>query len=185
MRYLLLAALLVVSLAVPGFAQQSGTLSFSLGNPPTTLSATSFGATIGGVKGTVTTTAGGAWTMTVAGQTFASGTYTCGGGSCSFSGTTLSGKNLSFSLTNTSGTLTGLFANHGAWVSTVANWANGHLSGRNRGDVVSQASGGKGHDPAHDPSHGLAQSASNLNQGGGPPGNGNGAEHGGGQGHGK
>lgn len=157
MRYLLLAALLAVSFATPGFAQQSGTLSFSLSNPPTVRSATTFNATIGGVKGTVTTTAGGAWTMSVAGQTFASGTYTCGGGSCSFSGTTLAGKNLSFSLTKTAGTLTGLFPNHGAWVSTVTDWANSHLSGRNRGDVVSQAAGGQGHDPSHDPSHGSAQ----------------------------
>jgi hypothetical protein len=184
MRLLLLAAFLGMSLAVPGFAQQSGTLSFSLGNPPTTKTSTSFNATIGGVQGTIMTTAGGAWTMTVDGQTFASGTYSCGGGSCLFSGTTLSGKNLSFSLTNMTGMLNGLFPNHGAWVSTVAGWANSHLSGSTKGAVVSQAAGGKGHDPAHDPSHGSAQSASNLNQGGGP-GNGNGAEHGGGQGHGK
>jgi len=185
MRYLLLVALLAVSFATPGFAQQSGTLSFSLSNPPTSTPATqtSFDATIGGVKGTITMNTDGTWTMSVAGQTFASGTYTCGGGSCSFSGTTLSGKNLSFSLTNKTGTLSGLFPNHGAWVSTVAGWANSHLSGRNRGDVVSQAAGGKGHDASNDLSHGSAQSASSLNGGG--PGNGNGAEHGGGQGHGK
>jgi hypothetical protein len=183
MRYLLLAALLAVSFATPGFAQQSGTLSYSLSNPPTSAPATktSFDATLGGVTGTITMNTNGTWTMSVAGQTFASGTYTCGGGSCSFSGTTLSGKSLSFSLTNTTGTLTGLFPNHGAWVSTVAGWANGHLSGRNRGDVVSQAAGGKG--PSTDPSHGSAQSASSLDHGGGP-GNGNGAEHGGGQEHG-
>lgn len=184
MRNLLLAVLFVVSLAVPGFAQQPGTLSFTLDNPPTTLGATSFNATIGGVKGTITTTSGGSWTMTVAGQTFASGTYTCNG-SCTFTGTTLSGKSLSFSLTKTSGTLTGLFVNHGAWVSTVAGWANGHLSGRNRGEVVSQAAGGKGHDSVNDPSsHGSAQSASSIDHGGGP-GSGNSPEHGGGEGHGK
>jgi hypothetical protein len=184
MRYLLLVALLAVSFATPGFAQQPGTLSFSLSNPPTSTPATktSFDATLGGVKGTITMNTDGTWTMNVAGQTFASGIYTCGGGSCSFNGTTLSGKNLSFSLTNKTGTLTGLFPNHGAWVSTVAGWANGHLSGRNRGDVVSQAAGGKGHDASTDPSHGSAQSASSLNNGGGP---GNGSEHGGGQGHGK
>jgi hypothetical protein len=180
-RCLLLAALLAVSFATPGFAQQSGTLSFSLSNPPTSAppTKTSFDATLGGVKGTITMNTDGTWTMNVAGQTFASGTYTCGGGSCSFNGTTLSGKNLSFSLTNKTGTLTGLFPNHGAWVSTVAGWANGHLSGRNRGDVVSQAAGGKGHDPSNDPSHGSAQSASGLDHGG------NSAEHGGGGGHGK
>jgi len=180
MRYLLLAALLAISFATPGFAEQSGTLSFSLSNPPTSTPATqtSFGATLGGVQGTITMNTNGTWTMGVAGQTFASGTYSCGGGSCSFSGTTLSGKSLSFSLTGTTGTLSGLFANHGAWVSTVAGWANSHLSGRNRGDVVSQAAGGKGHDPSNDPSHGSAQSASSLDHGG------NSGEHGGG-GHGR
>jgi hypothetical protein len=177
MRYFLLAVLLVLGLAGPGFARESGTLSFSFTNPPTTVSATSFGATIGGVKGTVTTTAGGAWTMTVAGQTFASGTYSCGGGSCSFTGTTLAGKNLSFSLTKTSGTVAGLFATHGAWVSTVTGWANSHLSGKSRGEVVSQAAGGKGHDPS--PSS--AQSASSLDQSG-KHGN-SGSEHGGAQAH--
>jgi hypothetical protein len=182
MRILFLAALLAICVATPSFAQQSGTLSYSLNNPPTALSKSTFNATIGGVQGTITTTAGGAWTMTVAGQTFASGTYTCGGGSCSFSGMTLAGKSLSFSLTNTSGTLSGLFLNHGMWVSTVAGWANGHLTGRNRGEVVSQAAGGKGHDPANDPSHGSAQSAS-LDHGG--SGYGNAAEHGGGQGRSK
>jgi hypothetical protein len=93
-------------------------------------------------------------------------------------------------MTGTTGTLSGLFATHGAWVSTVAGWANTHVSGRTRGEVVSQAAGGKGHDLSHDPSHGSAQSASSSGQGSGPGnsgdhGNGNGAEHGGGQGHGK
>ncbi len=209
MRYLLLATVLVASFPALGAALpavQSGALSYSLSGPPTTNTSTSFNATIGGVQGIVTTTAsapttttvttgttttttttastGGIWTMTVAGQTFASGKYSCSGGSCSFTGATLSGKSLSFSMTGTSGTLSGLFANHGAWVSTVAGWANSHLSGRNRGDVVSQAAGGKGHDLSHDPSHGSAQSASNVGQGGGGT-NGSGAEHGGGQGHNK
>ena len=121
--------------------------------------------------------------MTVAGQTFASGKYSCGGGSCSFTGSTLAGKNLSFSMTGTSGTLSGLFANHGGWVSTVAGWAH-NLSAGTKGGVVSQAAGGKGHDLSHDPSHGSAQSASNVSQGGGGT-NGGGAEHGGGQGHNK
>ncbi len=120
--------------------------------------------------------------MTVAGQTFASGTYTCSGGSCTYTGTTLAGKSVSFSMTGTTGTLSGLFPNHGAWVSTVAGWANSHLSGSTKGAVVSQAAGGKGHDPAHDPSHGPAQSASSFDQGAG---HGNSSEHGGGQGHNK
>lgn len=149
MRSLLLAVVLVVILAVPVFAVQSGTLSFTLNHPLSALSATSFNATIGGVQGVITTTAGGAWVMTVAGHTFASGAYACNG-SCTFHGTMLSGKSLSFSLGNTSGTLPGLFTTHGAWVSTVAGWANGHLSGRNRGDVVSEAAGAKAQAPAQE-----------------------------------
>jgi hypothetical protein len=174
-RCVLVAALLVASLAMPGFAQASGTLGYTLSNPPTTLSTTSFTATIGGVQGTITTTGGGAWTMTVGGQPFASGTYTCGGGSCSFSGSMLSGRSLSFSMTHTSGTLSGLFATHGAWVSTVGDWANSHLSGQSRGEVVSQAAGGEGHAS----SHSSAQSKSTLEQGG----QGNSGGHGGGHGH--
>ena len=82
MRYFLIATLVVAGFAVAGFAQQSGTLSYSLSNPPTALGDTSFGASIGGVNGTITTTAWGNWKMTVDGRTFASGTYSCGGGSC-------------------------------------------------------------------------------------------------------
>jgi hypothetical protein len=190
-RYFLIAALVVAGFSAAGFAQQSGTLSYSLSNPPTALGDTSFGASIGGVKGTITTTGWGSWTMTVDGRTFATGTYSCGGGSCSFAGTTLAGRNLSFSMTGTGGTVPGVFTTHGAWVSTVAGWANSRLSGRNIGEVVSQAAGGKGHDPSHDPSHGSAQSAASSDHGAGPGNSDNhggsgdhgGGGHGGGTGH--
>jgi hypothetical protein len=144
MRSFLLAVLLATTLAVPGFAQESGTLSFTLNNPPTTRTSTSFNASIGGVQGTIMTRSGGAWTMTVFGQPFAAGTYTCGSGSCSFTGNTLAGKSLSFTMANTVGTLPGLFPNHGAWVSTVTDWAHSHLKSKDIGDVVSEAAGGKG-----------------------------------------
>jgi len=186
-RYLLLAAALVVVVAASVTAQ-SGTLSYTLNSPPThgTTSAT-FNATIGGVHGTITTTptttTKGQWTMTVDGKTFASGTYACGGGSCRFYGGMLAGKRASFSMTKTNGTLPGLFANHGAWVSTVAHWANKNLSsGENRGQVVSQAAGGAEHDPSGDHSHDAGQSASGGDQG---KDHGAGGDHGGGQGHSK
>ncbi len=103
--------------------------------------------------GTIITTSSGGWTMTVDGQTFASGTYQCAGDVCTFTGTTLLGKSASFTMTSTTGTVSGLFATHGAWVSAVANWANTHLSGQQIGQVVSAAariegllaSGGQGH----------------------------------------
>ena len=86
---------------------------------------------------------------------FVSGTYTCSGGVCTFTGTTLLGKSVTFTMTSTTGTVSGLFATHGAWVSAVANWANTHLSGQQIGQVVSEAariegllllaSGGQGH----------------------------------------
>lgn len=192
MRYLYLATLLVAGLIVmsstaPGIAQQSGALSYNLSNAPTTTTATSFNATVGGVQGTIKTTAGGSWTMSVAGQKFASGTYSCGGGSCSFTATTLAGKSVSFAMTHSTGTVSGVFPNHGAWVSSVTAWANGHLTARQKGEVVSQAAGGKAHDPTRDVSHGSAQGASqgapSLDRG--SHGNADSAEHGGGEGRGK
>jgi hypothetical protein len=211
----LLVLVLGLASAIPGFAQPSGALSYSLSSPPTSApsTTTSFNATIGGVRGTMTmspTTTStstsstatsppttGSWTMTVAGKTFALGTYSCSS-ACSFQGTTLAGKSVSFSMTGRAGTISGAFATHGAWVSTVADWANHHLSGRARGNVVSQAAGGRGHDPSHAASHHSAQNAQAANQGSGHgAGSGNGGhgdgEHGGngsggnggGEGHGR
>ncbi len=141
MRHLLLAAVFVVSLAAPGvaFATSTSALPYTLVSPPASVSASTFPASLGGVTGTITTTSLGTWTMTVQGQTFASGTYTCSGGACMFTGTTLLGTPTTFTLAPATGTLSGLFATHGAWVSAVANWANTHLSGQQVGLVVSEA----------------------------------------------
>ncbi|OLC31686.1 MAG: hypothetical protein AUH31_02055 [Armatimonadetes bacterium 13_1_40CM_64_14] len=133
--------MLAVSLIVPGavLAASNSALPYTLSSPPTSLSNSSFSASFGGVQGTITTTSSGRWMMTVAGQTFASGTYMCSGGVCTFTGTMLLGKTVTFTMTATTGTISGLFATHGAWVSALAQWANTHLSGQEIGRVVSAA----------------------------------------------
>jgi hypothetical protein len=140
-RHVLTSAVLVVSLVVPGavLAESTSSLPYTLSSPPTMLSTRTFTATFGGVAGTITTTSSGSWKMTVGGQTFASGTYTCSGGTCTFTGATLLGKAVTFTMTSTTGTVSGLFATHGAWVSAVAQWAKAHLSGQQIGDIVSAA----------------------------------------------
>ncbi len=171
MRHVLVVALLGALVALPalGYAQSdstlpvSGTVSSSTG----TLNGTT---TIGGVTGTVTSS-GGNWTMTVGGVTFASGTYSCSGGGCTYTGT-IAGSTTSFSFTTnkTAGTITNAtgFSTHGGWVSAVAQWAGGNraalaAAGLNAGQVVSGAakiegslaSGGRGGaDGGHGGDHG-------------------------------
>jgi hypothetical protein len=142
MRPFLIAALLVTLMAMPAvvLAQPNGALSVS-GTPTSgILNGT---ARLGGVTGTVTSS-GGSWTMTVGGATFASGTYACGGGSCTYTGTVVgSTRNFSFSINTTTGAITAAtgFPTHGAWVSTVAHWGAAHRAalGGNIGHTVSSA----------------------------------------------
>src|SRR5574337_796689 len=140
-RHVFVSAVLVVSLVVPGavLAESSSALPFTLSSPPTQLSKSTFTGSFGGVAGTITTTSSGGWKMTVGGQTFASGTYMCSNGACTFTGVMLLGKAVTFTMRSTTGTISGLFATHGAWVSAVAQWANTHLSGQQIGQVVSAA----------------------------------------------
>ncbi len=144
MRYLLLGALLVVSTAVFGLAASSSALpyQFGSGSPPSTL-------TLGGVTGTLTWN-GSNWTMTVGGQTFATGTFSGG----TFTVTSLLGSSCS-PCTSTTGLLSlGQFPTHGGWVSAVADWANSNLSGQMIGQVVSQAAKIEGPLASGDPKHG-------------------------------
>jgi len=142
MRYLWIVGLLVALMAMPAvvLAQPNGALSVS-GTPTSgILNGTT---TIGGVTGTMTSS-GGSWTMTVGGATFASGTYTCGGGSCTYTGTVVgSTRHVSFSINTTTGAITAAtgFPTHGAWVSTVAHWGAGNRAalGGNIGHTVSSA----------------------------------------------
>jgi len=165
MRHLFVVGLLVTLVAMPAavLAEPSSTLPVSGTITSTgTLNGTT---TIGGVTGTVTSS-GGAWTMTVAGATFATGTYSCSGGSCSYTGT-VAGSTRSFNFTTNSrtGAITSAtgFSTHGAWVSTVAHWSGGNkaalaAAGGNVGHTVSDAArfdrGGGGHGADHDGGHG-------------------------------
>lgn len=166
MRHLFVVGLLVTLMAVPAvvLAQPNGALTVSGTSSSGILNGTS---TIGGVTGTVTSS-GGSWTMTVAGATFASGTYTCGGGSCTYTGKVAgSTRSISFSINTTTGAITAAtgFPTHGAWVSTVAHWGAGNRAalGGNIGHTVSSAArdpastlsnGGGSHGGDHDGGHG-------------------------------
>lgn len=155
MRHVLITAVLAVSLVVPGavLAGSSSALPYTLSSPPAKLSNSTFPASFGGVMGTITTTSSGGWRMTIGGQTFASGTYICSGGACTFTGVMLLGKAVTFTMTSTTGTVSGLFATHGAWVSAVAQWANSHLSGQQIGQVVSAAARVEGQLASGDQNH--------------------------------
>ncbi len=143
MRYALIAIALVVGFATPGVAKASAALPFDLTFTGTNTSGTISG-TFGGVPVTGTYS-NRTWTLIVDGKVFATGTYSCSS-TCAFSGMSLSGKSVTFSFTSSSltGTKTGTlslrpFANHGAWVSAVAQWANANLSQHQRGLIVSAA----------------------------------------------
>lgn len=140
--------LLASTLAVPAWAQSSAALPYTL-----TVAGTTSGGTLTGTLGGVQvrgTYANGAWTLTVQGQTFASGSYTCST-ACTFTGVTVIGRTVSFTTStvplgtaSTTVTLAGSFTSsqfptHGAWVSAVAQWANTHLTGAAIGHVVSEA----------------------------------------------
>ena len=149
MRYFSLMVLLAAVLAVPVVAQPSA----GMGLPyDLTFSGGTITGTFGGVPvtGTYTGSGSGSFQLMVDGQVFASGTYTCDGSGCTFSGTQLLGASQSFSFTSTGlsspagGDLTGLFATHGAWVSAVAKWAQANLTTMRVGQVVRAAAGIQG-----------------------------------------
>src|SRR5579864_9679343 len=152
MRRLVFAAFLAVSLAVLGAvasltnARASDLpIGFGPGTPPGTM-------TLGGVTGPLSW-AGDNWTMTVAGQTFATGTFNSvtgqttvtsmpGFASCQAGCTTI------LNPTTLTGTLS--ITNHGAFVSAVAHWGGAHAAaltaaGMTVGSLVSSAARGSAH----------------------------------------
>jgi len=144
MRYLIAAVFLVAALVLPAAAHPKAGFPFSL---------TFFGdgtitGTFGGVPVTGThagTSASGTFVLMVDGQAFTSGTYSCNGGGCTFTGTQVLGASKSFIFTSTtltstkSGILNGLYTTHGAWVSGVARWAKANLTSMRVGQVVRAA----------------------------------------------
>ena len=161
MRHLLAASVLaaLVATTATALAEPNGDLPVS---GAVALNGTINGTTtIGGVTGTMTSTAGD-WTFTVGGATFAGGTYACAGGSCSYTGTVSgSTRSLNFTTNGPAGTVslaTG-FRTHGAWVSTVAHFGAANRPalagiGMNTGHFVS----GAARDPAGGHSRGLGGS---------------------------
>jgi hypothetical protein len=121
--------------------------------------------------------------MTVGGSTFASGTFSCSGGACTYSGTVVGSKSM-FTISTTTSTITGSVRNHGAWVSSVAHWGNANRTtvtglGLTNGGFVR----GAAQDPGGKTQH--HDSASTFDSGTGGGGGGHGHEGGGGGGHGK
>ncbi len=167
MRHLCVAVALFTALAAPALAASSAALPYNLTFSPnlsTTANTGTVKGTFGGVPVTgayTGTSTSGTFTLTASGKTFASGTYTCGGSGCAFTGTvagkSVTGMSLTSSafVTGTGKATSGVFPNHGAWVSAVAGWANANLSGSQRGQIVSaaariegsQASNGRGGSP--------------------------------------
>ena len=149
MRYLLLIALLVTSLAVPGLAPGPGLAAASASLPYS-------GSTFGGVPG-VSYSGTGTMTLTVLGKTF--GTLTrvsCTSSGCTYTGT-IAGKAVTLdttsSLPGTGMATSSSFGNHGDWVSAVAQWANTNLTGtltEKRGMIISGAAGIQGQLMWHD-----------------------------------
>jgi hypothetical protein len=143
MRYVIAALLLATALALPAAAHPQAGFPFNL---------TFFGdGTITGKFGGVPvigtymgTSTSGTFVLNVDGQVFAAGTYSCNGG-CTFSGTQLLGASKSFTFTSTtltstkSGSFSGLYATHGAWVSGVTKWAKANLTTMRVGQVVRAA----------------------------------------------
>ncbi len=163
MRHAFVVGLLVTLVAMPAVALAQSNSSLPVSGTMTSTGTLNGTTTIGGVTGTVTSS-GGAWTMTVAGATFASGTYSCSGGSCSYTGSVVgSTRSFHFTTNRTTGAITAAtgFSTHGAWVSTVAHWAGGNraalgAAGRNVGHMVSDAArfDRNGHGADNDRGHG-------------------------------
>jgi hypothetical protein len=160
MRYLLLAALLVVGgLATTASAQEAiGVSDFTVGSDGQ-LSGT---GTLGGVQGTMTSTVtagdcttscNGTWVMTVGSANFAGGTFTCDNSACIYMGSIAADSSTGFAISTISspiGTeMAGSIYTHGMWVSDVTRWANLHadvISGLNMtvADFISNASNDRG-----------------------------------------
>lgn len=179
-------ALLVLNFTAPVMAAANSALPVS-GFTVSSKGTLSGPGTVGGVSGTLTSTAqtstAGTWSMSVRGVPFAGGTYSCSGGGCTYTGTVV-GSKTTFSFTTTSSTssvsrATG-FKTHGGWVSTVGHWAGANrgalaAAGLSVGDVVSGAAHG-GHTQGN--SSGAAANVANGNGGKGGAGDAHGGGHG-------
>lgn len=143
MRYWLVLVLALL-LAAPAASQPSVSVAIPVN---LTFSGSAITGTFGGVpvSGTFTGTDSGTFMLTVDGEVFATGSFVCTGGGCTFMGTQLLDAPTQFTFTSPTltnparGSFSGVFANRGAWVSAVARWANRNLAPARRGPVVRAA----------------------------------------------
>jgi hypothetical protein len=137
MRRLTLVTLLILSLAVPGYAASSAGL-------PVTSTPPSFGGVVGTSGSNVSSTS---VVIKLGSLTFVS--LSCSGTTCTG---TVAGMNVTLTgaLTSTGGSLTSrTFPTHGAWVSAVTEWATANRSQLSStdmtvGQIVSQAARNEG-----------------------------------------
>jgi len=136
MRYLLLAAILVVSLASAGSVSAQELIGVSGFTAAHGMLAGS--GTLGGVDGTITSTVttgdadcanscSGNWTMMVGSANFAGGTFTCDSGACLYMGNVAVGGSTGFSIStidsNVGTNIAAAIYRHGQWVNDVNAWA--------------------------------------------------------------
>jgi hypothetical protein len=138
MRYLLLAALLVVGLATAASAQSEaiGVSGFTV-----THGELSGSGMLGGVHGTIvstvssgdcTSSCSGTWVMLVNSTPFSGGTFTCTNSDCMYMGNVMTRNSSGFAIsTTTTGVATDVDASiyqHNLYVNDVRSWANTHAN---------------------------------------------------------
>lgn len=137
MRYLLLAALLVVSFAGAGSVSAQELIGVS--GFTAARGMVSGPGTLGGIDGTIASnvTAGdpdcanscsGDWTMTVGSANFAGGTFSCDSGTCLYMGNVAVANSTGFAIStidsNIGTNIAAAIYHHGLWVNDVNAWAN-------------------------------------------------------------
>lgn len=137
MRYLLLAAILVVSFATAGSVSAQELIGVS--GFTATHGMLSGSGTLGGIDGTIMSSVtagdqdcanscGGNWTMTVSSANFAGGTFSCDGGTCLYMGNVAAPNSTGFAISTIDSTISTNIAaaiyRHGLWVNDVNAWAN-------------------------------------------------------------
>jgi hypothetical protein len=162
MRYLLLAAILVVSFATAGSVSAQELIGVS--GFTATHGMLSGSGTLGGIDGTIASsvTAGdqdcanscsGNWTMMVGSANFAGGTFSCADGTCLYMGNIAAANSTGFAIStidsNIGTNIAAAIYRHGLWVNDVNAWANANpavIAGMNMSvaDFVAHATADSG-----------------------------------------
>jgi len=178
----LVVLLLVTTLSTPGLAASSALLPYNLVLSPRPTSYPSNGViagqfggvpVVGAYRGSGST---GTLTLTVRQATFMDATYTCSPAGCTVTGTAAGKHVTGMSLSNLSGVgqaTSTVFPTRGAWISSVAEWANARLSADRVSEVVMAASTIKISQASNDPpANGRERGAGGAESGGGGQGGG-------------